>query len=243
MTDANLNARHNNKKITRNSRAAKDGINLGLYDCSDDASDEFVFSGGTLDDGGNPLEMKTAAQPPDRSGACSDAHIASQDTRRQLQDTGSLSNGRNNNATMGSSGFDGGSSDDSSSDSSSGRDSARHSVSSRRRRRRKQRHSKGHSDPPWDRFSDQNKFSHRKSKRQIESGCRKKDFVKGMTLMHYLLVLSRMLIDPDTHMHLPWLATHPTHGRMLCHPVTIAHQFADSELFLSNFNRVPPRLI
>ncbi len=131
MTDANLNARHDDKKMTRNSRAAKDGINLGLYDCSDDASDEFVFSGGTLDDGGNPLEMKTATQPPDRSGACSDAHIASQDTRRQLQDTGSLSNGRNNNATMGSSGFDGGSSDDSSSDSSSGRDSARHSVSSR----------------------------------------------------------------------------------------------------------------
>jgi hypothetical protein len=50
-----------------------------------------------------------------------------------------------------------------------------------------------------------------------------------------------MLIDPDTHVHLPWLAAHLTHGRMLCHPVTIACQFADSELFLSNFNGVPPQ--
>jgi hypothetical protein len=48
-----------------------------------------------------------------------------------------------------------------------------------------------------------------------------------------------MLIDPDTHVQLPWLAAHPTHGRVLCHPVTVARQFADSELFLSNFNRVP----
>jgi hypothetical protein len=49
-----------------------------------------------------------------------------------------------------------------------------------------------------------------------------------------------MLIDPDTHVHLPWLATHLTHGHMLCHPVTVARRFADLELFLSNFNRVPP---
>jgi hypothetical protein len=82
---------------------------------------------------------------------------------------------------MGSTGFGGGSSDDSSSDSSSRRDSARRSVSSRRRRRRKQRRSKGRSDHPWDRFSDQNKFSHRKSKHEIESGRRKKGFVKGTT--------------------------------------------------------------
>jgi hypothetical protein len=44
-----------------------------------------------------------------------------QDAHRQPQDTGSLSNGRNNNVAMGSTGFGGGSSDDSSSDSSSGR--------------------------------------------------------------------------------------------------------------------------
>jgi hypothetical protein len=50
-----------------------------------------------------------------------------------------------------------------------------------------------------------------------------------------------MLIDPDTHVHLLWLATHLTHGHMLCHPVTVARWFADSELFLSNFNRVPPQ--
>jgi hypothetical protein len=240
-TDANLDARHDDKKTTRNSRAAKDGINLGLYDCSDDASDEFAFSGGTLDDGGNPLETETAAQPPDRSGAGADARFASQHARRQPQDAVSVSNGCKNNAAMGSSGFGGGSSDDSSSDSSSSRDSARHSVSSRRRRRRKRRRSKGRSDPPWDRFSHRNKFSHRKSKREIESGRRKKGFVKGTTWMHYLFVPSRMLIDPDTHVHLPWLAAHLTHGRMLCHPVTIACQFADSELFLSNFNGVPPQ--
>ncbi len=30
-------------------------------------------------------------------------------------------------------------------------------------------------------------------------------------------------------------------GHMLCHPVTVARRFADSELFLSNFNRVPPQ--
>jgi hypothetical protein len=47
-----------------------------------------------------------------------------------------------------------------------------------------------------------------------------------------------MLIDPDTHVHLPWLAAHPTHGCILCHPVNVAHQFADSDLFLSNFNWV-----
>jgi hypothetical protein len=118
--------------MTRNSCAAKDGINLGLYDCSDDASDEFAFSGGTLDDGGNPLEStENAAQPPDRSGAGANARIASQDACHQPQDTGSLSNGCNNNVTMGSTGFGGGSSDDSSSDSSSSRDIARHSVSSR----------------------------------------------------------------------------------------------------------------
>jgi hypothetical protein len=239
-TDANLDVRQDDKKTTRNSCVAKDGINLGLYDCSDDASNEFVFSGGTLDDGGNPLETETAAQPPDRSGAA-DARFASQHARRQPQDTVSVSNGCNNNATMGSSGFGGGSSNDSSSDLSSGRDSARHSVSSRRHRRRKQHRSKGCSDPPWDRFSDWNKFSHRKSKREIKSGRRKKGFVKGTTWMHYLFVPSRMLIDPDTHVHLPWLATHLTHGHMLCHPVTIACQFADLELFLSNFNRVPPQ--
>jgi hypothetical protein len=32
---------------------------------------------------------------------------------------------------------------------------------------------------------------------------------------------------------------HPTHGHMLCHPVNVARHFADSELFLSNFNRIP----
>jgi hypothetical protein len=142
---------------------------------------------------------------------------------------------------MGSSGFGGVSSDDSSSDLSSGRDSARHSVSSHRHRRRKQHRSKGCLDPPWDRFGDQNKFSHCKSKREIESGRRKKGFVKGTKWMHYLFVPSRMLIDPDTHVHLPWLAAHLTHGHMLCHPVTVTCQFADLELFLLNFNRVPPQ--
>jgi hypothetical protein len=112
-------------------------------------------------------------------------------------------------------------------------------VSLRRRCRRKQRCSKGHSDPPWDRFGDRDKFSHRKAKREIESGRHRKGFVKGMTWTHYLFVPSQMLIDPDTHVHLPWLAAHPTHGCMLCHPVNIAHQFANSELYLSNFNRVP----
>jgi hypothetical protein len=151
-TGANLDARHENKKMTRDGRNATGDINLGLYDCPDDESDDLVFSGGNLDDDGNPLEAEAAAAepPPDQSGASADARIASQDARRQPQDTGSLSNGRNNNVTMGSTGFGGGSSDDSSSDSSSGRDSARRSVSSRRRRRRKQRRSKGRSDPPWD---------------------------------------------------------------------------------------------
>jgi hypothetical protein len=150
MTDANLDACHHDKKTTQNSSVAKDGINLGLYDCLDDASDEFAFSGGTLDNGGNPLETETAAQLPDRLGAGADAHFASQHARGQPQDTVSVSNGCNNNAAMGSSGFGGGSSNNSSSDSSSGRESARHSVSSRRHRRRKQRHSKGCLDPPWD---------------------------------------------------------------------------------------------
>jgi hypothetical protein len=57
--------------------------------------------------------------------------------------------------------------------------------------------------------------------------------------MHYLFVPSQMLIDPDTHVHLPWFAAHPTHGCMLCHPVNVAREIADSDLFLSNFNRVP----
>jgi hypothetical protein len=212
---------------------------LGLYDCPDDTSDDLAFSGSILDDDGNPLEAETAAQPPDRSGAGANAHIASQDAHRQPQDTASLSTGCNNNVAMGSCGFGGGSSDDSSSNSSSGRDSAHHSVSSHWHRHHKQRCSKGHSGPPWDRFGDWDKFSHRKSKREIKSGCCRKGFVKGMMWMHYLFVPSLMLIDPDTHVHLPWLATHPTHGHMLCHPVNVAHQFANLDLFLSNFNRVP----
>jgi hypothetical protein len=121
-TDANLDASHENKKTTRDGRKAKGDINLGLYDCPDDESDDLAFSGGVSDDDGNPLEAEAAAEPPpDRSGAGADARIASQDARRQPQDTGSLSNGRNNNVAMGSTGFGGGSSDDSSSDSSSGR--------------------------------------------------------------------------------------------------------------------------
>jgi hypothetical protein len=121
------------------------------------------------------------SQPPDRSGAGADARFASQDARRRPQDPRPVSDRCNNNATMGSSGFGGGSSDDSNSDSSSGRESARHNVSSRRRRPRKQRRSKGRSDPPWDHFGDRDKFSHRKSKRQIESVCHRKGFVKGTT--------------------------------------------------------------
>jgi hypothetical protein len=151
-----------------------------------------------LDNDGNPFEAETAAQPPDRSGTGADARIASQDAHHQLQDTASLSNGHNNNAAMGSTGFGGGSSDDSSSDSSSCRDSARRSVSLCWHHRRKQHHSKGGLDPPWDRFRDRDKFSHCKSKREIKSGCHRKGFVKGMTWTHYLFVPSRMLIDPDT---------------------------------------------
>jgi hypothetical protein len=64
-TDTNLDARHDDKKMTRDSRTAKGDINLGLYDCPDDASDNFEFSGSVLDDDGNPLETETAAQPPD----------------------------------------------------------------------------------------------------------------------------------------------------------------------------------
>jgi hypothetical protein len=123
---------------------------LGLYDCLDDASDDLVFSGGILDDDGNPFKAETAAQPPEQSDTCANARIASQDAHHQLQDTGSLSNECNNNVAMGSTGFGGGSSNDSSSDSSSGRDSARHSVLPRRRHRHKQRCSKGHLDPPCD---------------------------------------------------------------------------------------------
>jgi hypothetical protein len=68
-TDANLDARHENKKTTRDGRKAKGDINLGLYDCPDDESDDLAFSGGVLDDDGNPLEAEAAAEPPpDRSG-------------------------------------------------------------------------------------------------------------------------------------------------------------------------------
>jgi hypothetical protein len=238
-TDGNLDVSNNDEKTTRNSRKAKDGIRLGLYDCLDDASDEFEFGGGTLDNDGNPLETETAAQPLDRSGDGADTRFSSQDARRQPQDPVPASNRHNNSTAMGSSGFGGRSSDDSSPDSSSGRDSARRSVSSRGRRSCKQRHSKGRSDPPWDHFGDQDKFSHHKSKHQIKSAHHRRGFIKGTTWTHYLFVPSRMLIDPDTHVHLPWSAAHPTHGRMLCHPVNVACQFADLELFLSNFNRVP----
>jgi hypothetical protein len=178
-TEANLDASNDDKKTTRNSRKAKDGINLGLYDCFDNASDEFEFSGGTLDNDGNLLETETAAQPSDRSGAGADARFASQDARRRPQDPVPVSDGCNNNAAVGSSGFGGGSSDDSSSDSSSGRDSAQRSVSSRWRRRCKQCRSKGHSDPPWDHFGDWDKFSHSESKRQIESARHRKGFVRA----------------------------------------------------------------
>jgi hypothetical protein len=130
-TDTNLDALHDDKNMTRDSCKAKGDINLGLSDCPNDASDDFEFSGGILDDDEDPLETEIAAQPPDRSGAGADARTASQDAHRQPQDTASLSNGRNNNAAMGSTGFGGRSSDDSSSDLSSGRDSARLSVLSR----------------------------------------------------------------------------------------------------------------
>jgi hypothetical protein len=186
-TDGNLDVSNNDEKTTRNSRKAKDGTRLGLYDCLDNASDEFEFGGGTLDDDGNPLETETAAQPLDRSGDGADTRFSSQDTRRQPQDPVPASNRHNNSTAMGSSGFGGGSSDDSSPDSSSGRDSARRSVSSRGRRSCKQRRSKGHSDPPWDHFGDQDKFSHRKSKRQIKSVHHRRGFIKGTTWTHYLL--------------------------------------------------------
>jgi hypothetical protein len=192
---------------------------LGLYDWPDDASDDLAFSGGILDDNGNPLVVETAAQPPDQSGTGANARIASQDAHPQLQDTASLSNGCSNNATMGSTGFGGRISDDSSSDSSSGHDSAYCSVSSRRCHRRKQCHSKGCSDPPWDRFGDWDKFSHRKSKRKIESGHRRKDFVKGTMWTHYLFVPSRMLIDPDAHVHLPWSAAPLTLLMVICYAI------------------------
>jgi hypothetical protein len=119
MTEANLDASNDDKKTTQNSCKAKDGINLGLYDCLDNASDKFELNGGTLDDDGNILETETASHPPDRSGAGADARFASQDAHCQPQDPVPVSDGRNNNATMGSSGFGGRSSDDSSSDSSS----------------------------------------------------------------------------------------------------------------------------
>jgi hypothetical protein len=138
---ADLDERHENKQTTRDSHKAKGDINLGLYDCLDNASDDLAFSGSILDDNGNPLKAETVTQPPDRSGTCAAAHIGSQDTHCQLQDTASLSNGCNNNAIMGSTGFGGKSSNNSSSDSSSGRDSACRSVSSHRHRRHKQHHS------------------------------------------------------------------------------------------------------
>jgi hypothetical protein len=74
---------------------------------------------------------------------------------------------------------------------------------------------------------------------EIKSACHRRGFVKGTTWTIYLFVPSRMLIDPDTHMQLPWSAAHPTHGCMLCYPVNVACQFADSELFLLNFNSIP----
>jgi hypothetical protein len=57
VTDANLEACHENKRTTQDSRKAKGDINLRLYDCPDDASDDLVFSGSVLDD--------------DRGGDCS----------------------------------------------------------------------------------------------------------------------------------------------------------------------------
>jgi hypothetical protein len=101
---------------------------LGLYNCLDGAYGHFEFGGGALDVDGNPLEIETAAQPPDRSSDAADAHIASQDARCQPQDTVPFSNRCHTNAAMGSAGFGGRSSDDSSSKLSSGRKSAWHSV-------------------------------------------------------------------------------------------------------------------
>jgi hypothetical protein len=39
--------------MTRDGRKAKGDINLGLYDCPDDESDDLAFSGRVLDDDGN----------------------------------------------------------------------------------------------------------------------------------------------------------------------------------------------
>jgi hypothetical protein len=83
VTNANLDACHENKKMTQDSCKAIGDINLGLYGCPDDASDDLAFTGGILDDDGNPLEAETAAQPPDRLSTDTDACIASQDACHQ----------------------------------------------------------------------------------------------------------------------------------------------------------------
>jgi hypothetical protein len=62
VTDTNLNARHDDKKMKPDSHKAKGDINLGQCDCLNDASHDFEFSGSILDDNENPLEMETATK-------------------------------------------------------------------------------------------------------------------------------------------------------------------------------------
>jgi hypothetical protein len=53
-----MSATKTSKQMTQDNCKAKSDINLGLYDCPDDASDDLAFSGGMLDDDVNPLEVE-----------------------------------------------------------------------------------------------------------------------------------------------------------------------------------------
>ena len=204
---------------------------MGQYDYSDDESVDFGFTGDAWTTA--PTDHGTVADVPTNRHATETAEKLT--PRQLLKDvhTGrGTSSGRSSHKDV-----DPGGSDDSSSDSSqSGMSSGRSNSSKRRRRRKQRRPRRQKHDPSWDTFGGRNQF---RSKRQIEEDRHRQGFVRGTFWMKHDFNFEDMLTHPDTHLHLPWRAHRDGYGEVLCHPVHVARQFADGELFLSNFNRLP----
>ena len=210
-------------------------INLGRYDYSDDESVDFEFAGTDRHE-----ETTDTGTAQGRTANATAADPARKPTPRQLLKD--MNTGRSQRGSRTSSkDVDRGGSDDGSSDSSQSGTSSGRSNSSRRRRRRKQRRSrkKKGNDPSWNSFEGRDKFARRRSKREIESARRRQGFIEGSSWMWHTFAFKDMVAHPDTHLHMPWTAKRDGYGEVLCHPVHVARQFADGELFLSNFNKVP----
>ena len=224
-------------------RGRNDGIsiNLGQYDCSDGESVDYEFGFAGEDQREEKADVTFDDEPTAATeNGTVDGTTGRPDSGQLLQEMHARSS-VGSRSRMSSRAPGGGSSGDDDTDSSSGDDSSDDSFSSRRRRRHsRKRRSKKRSDPSWNTFGQRGQYTHRKSKRQIEQERRKQHHVKGKSWWQYLFEPDNMRTNPDTHLHLPWTATRTGYSeKVLCHPIAVAIRFADAELFLSNFNRIP----